>query len=175
MNPEIRPLAEGELEAAHACYRRNGYQGTIQPSDDALVAVQDGAILGVVRLAHEQGAQILRGMFLDEAARGRRLGTRMLEALEARMSDARCWVICGPHLIRFYGRIGFRLVVPARARRTLPGHLRSPVSPAPRGGRPSRGVHPAHGSSSDHPNVGVPSESSGPFVPLRVATQGPLG
>jgi len=115
MTPEVRPLAEDELDAAHACYRRNGYTGTIRAEDDALVAVHAGGIVGVVRLAHEHGAQILRGMFLDEGHRGGGLGVCMLEALERRMSDAPCWLICGPHLIPFYGRIGFRLTADAEA------------------------------------------------------------
>ena len=111
----IRPLQPEDLDAAHACYRRNEYTGTIRPEDDPLVAVADGEIVGVVRIAHEQGAQILRGMFLDEAHRGRGLGTRMIRMLAERMVDAPCWVICGPHLIRFYGQIGFRLTADEEA------------------------------------------------------------
>ncbi|MDJ0520705.1 MAG: GNAT family N-acetyltransferase [Planctomycetota bacterium] len=114
--PEVRPLRSDELDAAHACYRRNEYTGTIHPEDDPLVAVtDDGAIVGVVRIAHEQGVQILRGMFLDEAHRERGLGTRMITMLAERMRPEPCWVICGPHLIRFYGRIGFRLTADEEA------------------------------------------------------------
>ena len=100
--PEIRPPRSDELDAAHACYRRNEYTGTIQPDDDPLVAVtDDGDIVGVVRIAHEHDTQILRGMFLDEAHRGRGLGTRMITVLAERMRPEPCWVICGPHLIGF--------------------------------------------------------------------------
>lgn len=112
-------MAAGELDTAHACYRRNGYTGTIKPADDPLVAVAGGAIVGVVRLAYEEGARVLRGMFLDEAERGAGLGTRMLRALEERMRAEPCWVICGPHLIRFYGLIGFRLTADEEAPRFL--------------------------------------------------------
>lgn len=115
MNPEVRPIADDEVEAAHACYRRNEYMGTIKPGDDPLVAVDQGEIVGVVRIAREQGAQILRGMFIDEAQRGAGLGTRMIRDLERRMSDAPCWVICGPQHIRFYGQIGFKLTADEEA------------------------------------------------------------
>lgn len=120
----VRPATSEDIDAAHACYRRNDYTGTIQPADDVLVAEHDGGIVGVVRLAHEEGHQLLRGMFIDEAHRGHGLGTRMIQRLAERMSADACWLIAGPHLLRFYGQIGFRLTEDVEA----PAHLQERVA-----------------------------------------------
>ena len=120
---EVRPARASEWDAAHACYRRNDYGGTMQPDDHPVVAIVDGEVVGVVRLAPEHGHQLLRGMFIDEAHRRAGLGSRMLEALAAEMEDAPCWLVCGPHLIGFYGQIGFRLAHDEEA----PPHLQERV------------------------------------------------
>ncbi len=122
--PLVRPATPDDLDAAHACYRRNEYMGCIQPADDVLVAEHDGDIVGVVRLAHEEGHQLLRGMFVDEAHRGQGLGSRMITRLAERMADDVCWLIAGPHLVRFYGQIGFRLTEDAEA----PAHMQERVA-----------------------------------------------
>jgi len=122
--PFIRPATTADLDAAHACYRRNAYTGTIQPEDLPLVAVAGGEVVGVVRIALENGHQLLRGMFLDETQRRRGLGTRMLQRLAEALDDAPCWLICGPHLIGFYGQVGFRLTEDLEA----PPHVQERVA-----------------------------------------------
>lgn len=120
---EVRPARPDELPAAEACYRRNGYGGTLEPADRALVALAEREIVGVVRLVEEEGHQLLRGFFLDEDRRGAGLGRRMLQALVALLEARPCWLVCGPHLIAFYGEAGFRLAHDEEA----PPHLQERV------------------------------------------------
>jgi len=129
MEPTVRRMRRHERGAALACYTRNDYGGGIAEGDRPFVAVApDGGIVGVVRLAHERGHTVLRGMFLDEAHRGRGLGTRMLQALVVPIGREPCWLVCGPHLRAFYGRIGFEPVPEAEAPPHLAERARTYVS-----------------------------------------------
>ena len=119
----IRLARPEETAEALACYRRNDYAGGIEATDTPIVAVAEGGIVGVVRIAREHGHQLLRGLFLDEDRRGAGLGSRMLAALVRQLDDAPCWLVCGPHLIGFYGQQGFRLTHDDEA----PPHLQERV------------------------------------------------
>jgi predicted N-acetyltransferase YhbS len=107
-DPAIRWATPEDVPAALRSYARNGYSGGIAEGDVVLVAERDGDVVGVVRLVEEDGHLLLRGMFLDEAERGRGLGGRMLGRLSDAIGERACWLVCGRHLARFYGQVGFR-------------------------------------------------------------------
>ena len=119
-DPAIRWATPEDVPAALRSYTRNGYSGGIAAGDRVLVAERDGDVVGVVRLVEEDGHLLLRGMFLDDAERGRGLGGRMLGRLPEAIGERACWLVCGRHLARFYGRIGFRPAPEGEA----PPHLR---------------------------------------------------
>jgi len=119
-DPAIRWATPGDFPAALRCYARNGYPGGIAPGDLVLLAERDGDVVGVVRLVEEDGHLLLRGMFLDESERGRGLGGRMLGGLSDAIGERTCWLVCGRHLARFYGQVGFRPAPDGDA----PPHLR---------------------------------------------------
>lgn len=92
---------------AQAFYTMVGYFGAITDDCTVFVAEIDGAIIGVVRLAPENGVKVLRGMMIAEPYRRKGVGARMLQFIAPNMSGSD--VYCLPHnwLEGFYGRAGF--------------------------------------------------------------------
>jgi GNAT superfamily N-acetyltransferase len=94
-------------------YAAAGYRRTIDPADTIWLAENADDPVGIVRVAAEQGTLVLRGMRIAEHARRQRLGTRMLEMIAEWLGDRECYCVPYPHLVGFYGQIGFVLLEPA--------------------------------------------------------------
>lgn len=102
----IRALRADERAWANAHYASIDFAAT--PADAiALVTEQDGARIGLGRLvAHAPGVVEMGGIWTAEAARGRGVARRMVEALLAR-ADGTLWCIPFVHLVAFYESCGF--------------------------------------------------------------------
>ena len=98
-----------------AVYAALGYRRTVDPADTVWIAESAEEALGIVRVAAEQGTLVLRGMRIAEHARRQRLGTRMLQAIAEWLQDRECYCVPYPHLVGFYGQIGFAIVDPDAA------------------------------------------------------------
>lgn len=96
-------------------YAALGYRRTIDPADTVWLAETAEEAVGIVRVAAEQGTLVLRGMRVAEHARRQRLGTRMLRAIAAWLQDRECYCVPYPHLVGFYGQIGFAVIEPSAA------------------------------------------------------------
>lgn len=109
---------------ARAFYETMGYRGGIADDCAVFVARIAGAIIGVVRLAPENGAIVLRGMMIAEAHQRQGIGARLLRFVEPSMAGDD--VYCLPHdwLLGFYGRAGFVKIDPAAAPQHLQRRLR---------------------------------------------------
>lgn len=116
---ELRYLTPDDHAAGVRFYESQGYAGGIAAGDRTLAAIVGTRIVGLVRLAEEEGVLLLRGMFIDASAQRRGIGRRMLARLAQRIGDTTCWLTCPPHLSEFYGLIGFQPVAYAEA----PPHL----------------------------------------------------
>jgi len=90
------------------------YRGEVRPEDIVLIAEQDGAIIGAVRLAPEHGTTVLRGMRVQPGSQRQGIGTRLLASAGAELKGP-CYCIPYAHLTGFYGHIGFRVLDPASA------------------------------------------------------------
>jgi GNAT superfamily N-acetyltransferase len=112
MSVEIRRAAADDLDRARRFYLGRGYGGGIRPEDTVLLAEQDGQLAGIVRLAREHGAVVLRGMQVDPAFQRRRIGTRLLAVIADELGERDCYCIPYAHLVEFYGQIGFRPIEP---------------------------------------------------------------
>jgi N-acetylglutamate synthase-like GNAT family acetyltransferase len=75
----------------------------------------EGELIGIVRVAPEQGTLVLRGMRIAEQWRQLGMGTRMLDAVALWLGYRKCYCVPYAHLVRFYGQIGFVEVAPATA------------------------------------------------------------
>lgn len=96
-----------EFEQVTAFYRDNDYEPAISPSDIIVVAENNGALCGAVRLCEEHGNLVLRGMRVCMGMRRQGIGTHLLQAVESIIGKRECFCIPHRHLRAFYGRIGF--------------------------------------------------------------------
>ena len=90
-------------------YFKCGYGGTFDGSDDVFYAVEDTKVIGVVRIAQEHGAFILRGMQVLPKFRGKHIGRKLLSYMVEQISqfNAPCYCLPHNHLAQFYGEAGF--------------------------------------------------------------------
>ena len=98
-----------------AVYAALGYRRTIDSADTVWLAETAEEAVGIVRVAAEQGTLVLRGMRIAEHARRSGSGTRMLEAIAEWLENRECYCVPYPHLVGFYGQIGFAVIDPAAA------------------------------------------------------------
>ena len=96
-------------------YAALGYRRKIDPYDTVWFTETAEEAAGIVRVAAEQGALVLRGMRIAEHARRQRLGTRMLQAIAEWLGEQECYCVPYPHLVGFYGQIGFVAIEPTAA------------------------------------------------------------
>jgi len=93
-------------------YRRFGYQRAIDPRDTIWIAEHGGEILGIVRIAEEEGVLVLRGMRIAEQVQRRRIGSRLLEEIAAWLGSRECFCVPYAHLVNFYAQAGFAQIEP---------------------------------------------------------------
>lgn len=110
----VRLGAADDLPAVAELYREWGYRAAARPEDTLIVAEDNGALVGVVRLAREHGHVVLRGMRIQPAYQRSGLGTRMLELLVQHL-QGNCYCLPYSHLLGFYARVGFREITPEGA------------------------------------------------------------
>jgi GNAT superfamily N-acetyltransferase len=120
---QIRIARPEEYSRVLAVYAARGYRRTIDPADTVWLAETADEAVGIVRVAAEQGTLVLRGMRIAEHARRQRLGTRMLEAIAEWLQGRECYCVPYPHLVGFYGQIGFAVLEPSAAPRFLAERL----------------------------------------------------
>jgi len=120
---QIRIARPDEHSRVLAVYAALGYRRTIDPADTVWLAESAEEAVGIVRVAAEQGTLVLRGMRIAEHARRQRLGTRMLDAIAEWLQGRECYCVPYPHLMGFYGQIGFTVIEPADAPAFLAGRL----------------------------------------------------
>jgi ribosomal protein S18 acetylase RimI-like enzyme len=133
---EIRPATGADRDAVAAILDEEFEDG---PGDERLVAVDDGTVLGTLRLTESSRRTMIYGFVVDATRRGRRLGTRMLAAVLARLRDRGIGEVgleVDPEnapALRLYKRFGFKTVTTYRYMRLavtrpgLPGPGRVPA------------------------------------------------
>jgi GNAT superfamily N-acetyltransferase len=104
---QIRVARPEEHSRVLSVYAALGYRRTINPADTVWLAENAEEAVGIVRVAAEHGTLVMRGMRIAEHARRQRLGTRMLDAIAQWLGDRECYCVPYPHLVEFYGQIGF--------------------------------------------------------------------
>lgn len=104
-----RPLGGDEQTSAIAFLKSEGYSRQIACGDQFFVAEHPGEIVGVVRLAREEGVLVLRGMRIRGDVRRRGVGSSLLRCLVDAIPAAEpCYCIPYRWLTAFYGQAGFR-------------------------------------------------------------------
>lgn len=94
-------------EEALLFYEEQGYKGGIRPSDLIVAAIEQNKIIGLVRIALEEGVEVLRGMFIHPDFQRKGLGKKMLEVLTASFEKELSYCLPFEHLVSFYQHAGF--------------------------------------------------------------------
>ena len=103
----IRVAQSSDLSRIIAAYENWGYTRGVAPGDTVWMAEAAGELIGVVRIAPENGTLVLRGMRIAEPWRRQGIGSAMLRVLAAWLGQRECFCMPYSHLIEFYGQIGF--------------------------------------------------------------------
>jgi GNAT superfamily N-acetyltransferase len=111
---EVRRATAEDISRARNFYAERRYGGGIRPEDAVLLAERDGELVGIVRLAAENGVVVLRGMQLHPRFQRQGIGKRLLAIVAQELDGRGCFCIPYAHLVGFYGGIGFHVIEPAR-------------------------------------------------------------
>ena len=103
------PARGDELDEVARFYERQGYTANFGADETVLLARVDGEIAAAVRLAHERGEVLLRGMFVDEEHQRCGIGSNMLRQLDGMLGDRRCFCLSLRHLQGYYNTVGFQV------------------------------------------------------------------
>lgn len=114
----VRIAGPDERMDVDAFLRAEAYGGGTRPSDDLVIALEEGRVAGAFRLAREHGVLVLRGMRVRHDVRRRGIGRRLLEALTDLVEP--CYCVPHAYLEEFYRGAGFARLPDAEA----PGFLR---------------------------------------------------
>lgn len=119
----IRRIGHQHFHDAQNFYHSVGYLQPIQTDDIVFAAYSQSTIIGVVRLATEEGHLVLRGMMIAPSHQRRGVGSLMLNELKEYIGANDCF--CLPHgwLESFYSQIGFVKVEEQQAPRHLQERL----------------------------------------------------
>lgn len=105
-----RPIAADEREIVIAFLRREGYSGSIGKSDRFFVSELAGEIVAAVRLSHDEGVLVLRGMRVRCDVQRHGVGTRLLSRVVLAVQSETCYCIPYRWLIHLYAKADFREV-----------------------------------------------------------------
>ncbi len=112
---EVRRAMAEDISRVVNFYAERRYGGEIRPEDAVLLAERDGELVGVVRLAAEEGVVVLRGMQVDPKFQRQGIGETLLATVAQELDGKGCFCIPYAHLVGFYGGIGFHVIEPAKA------------------------------------------------------------
>ncbi|MDP3889534.1 MAG: GNAT family N-acetyltransferase [bacterium] len=114
-NYTITTLNSNQLIQAQKFYKSVGYINQIVPTDKVLIALENNAIIGIVRLSYEEGTCTLRGMQIKHNYQRQGVGTALLKKLNILIGTDTCWCIPHDWLENFYGQIGFQKITEKEA------------------------------------------------------------
>jgi N-acetylglutamate synthase-like GNAT family acetyltransferase len=112
---EVRRAMAQDISRVVNFYAERRYGGGIRPEDAVLLAERDGELVGIVRLAAEEGVVVLRGMHVHPRFQRQGIGERLLATVAQELDGKGCFCIPYAHLVGFYGGIGFHVIEAAKA------------------------------------------------------------
>ena len=107
---EIKVLENSDFTDVKDFYVSCGHDTVPDPSNKVIVAIENGKIIGAVRLCLEHDVYMLRTMDVAEGYQGKGIGTELLKKFEELLGDNECYALAYSHLENFYGQIGFQTI-----------------------------------------------------------------
>src|SRR5205085_9457187 len=102
MSIEVRPATAEDISRVVNFYAERRYSGGIRPEDAVLLAERDGELVGIVRLAGEEGVIVLRGMQVHPRFQRQGIGKTLLATVAQELDGRGCFCIPYAHLVGFY-------------------------------------------------------------------------
>ena len=121
---KIQKEQQSNFVKAQEFYSTVEYYSEIQPNDIVFSAYDKENIIGVVRIAPENKALVLRGMMIAPSHQRKGIGTLMIKELEKSIGSQDCYCITHDWLEGFYGQIGFKKVEDIQS----PKHLQERIT-----------------------------------------------
>ena len=118
-NVVFKIISAEESSSAIDLYSQWGYDWEFNKKEKVLCSFYKGEAIGVVRISKEGLYHVLRGMFISEQYRRKRVGELMLLQAEPILNQTISYCIPNLHLIPFYNHISFYRIKPENA----PGFL----------------------------------------------------
>lgn len=112
MSLSVRIAEPSDAPQIHAAYERWNYSHHLAPDDVFWLAEDTHELIGMVRIAYENGVHVLRGMRVAPQWQRRGVGTRILRSVALWLGKRECYCIPYRYLVQFYERAGFREVAP---------------------------------------------------------------
>jgi GNAT superfamily N-acetyltransferase len=115
LTTEIRLAEKWEYAEVRKHYELCGYRGGANDNDVVIIAIENKDIIGAVRICHQNGEKVLRGMYIRSPFRNKGIGKAILQFLHEKMDLHNCYCLPYSHLRDFYGMIGFEEIKTANA------------------------------------------------------------
>ncbi|GAB3535138.1 GNAT family N-acetyltransferase [Photobacterium alginatilyticum] len=97
-------------EQINRFYVAQGYHSDWSETERAFVCLDDGAVVGSVKIEQIYEVAILRGMYVDDKYQRQGIGTQLLSYIEPVLNERPAFCIPLSHAADFYRKIGFREV-----------------------------------------------------------------
>lgn len=94
-------VLESEFNRVREFYRLTGYTGDVQFGDVVVGAWRGNDLVGVVRIATEEGVRVLRGMRVLLEFQRQGIGTEILGEIRLLLNGTECFAIAYAHLKDF--------------------------------------------------------------------------
>lgn len=88
-------------------YQQQGYHGQWSEKERAFIAMNNGDVIGSVKVECVNQVSILRGMYISPEYQGQKLGTELIKHIEPLLNKTVSYCLPFSHLARFYHQIGF--------------------------------------------------------------------
>jgi predicted N-acetyltransferase YhbS len=111
---EIKVFENPDRTDVKDFYVSCGHDRGPDPENKVIVALENGKIIGAVRLCFEHGVYMLRTMDVAAECQGKGIGTLLLKKFEELLCNNECYCLAYAHLENFYGQIGFQTVTNER-------------------------------------------------------------
>ncbi|MEZ8438112.1 GNAT family N-acetyltransferase [Vibrio splendidus] len=97
-------------DAVGQFYKEQGYHSAWSNTERAFICLNDGAIIGSVKVELINGVTILRGMYIASEFQGQGLGLQFLKHIEPVLNLRTAYCMPLAHVTDFYKHIGFNEV-----------------------------------------------------------------
>jgi len=103
----ITKAKQSDLKAINEFYEKCGLLGEANKNEYILIAKNQNAIIGAIRLSNENNIYILKGLQIAENYQNQGIGVRLLNSIKEKIVNKDCFSLIFAEHQKFYNDIGF--------------------------------------------------------------------